>query len=140
MVNLLNITGLQSTKYYTFFTNLFFAPILDTLLQAKNRSAKIFPGTKFPFLLLQYSRVITIIFIAEIHVLPSYEDRRVNCTFSRQVSAVAKPARQYGESIFGSNLHKSLLKLDQSLVYKVRIEDYEYAKSQGSISIANVTT
>ena len=44
------------------------------------------------------------------------------------------------ESIFGSNLHKSLLKLDQSLVYKVRIEDYEYAKSQGSISIANVTT
>ena len=42
MVNLLNITGLQSTKYYTFFINLFFAPILDTLLQAKNRSAKIF--------------------------------------------------------------------------------------------------
>ena len=47
MVNLLNITGLQSTKYYTFFINLFFAPILDTLLQAKNRSAKIF-SENFP--------------------------------------------------------------------------------------------
>ena len=52
MVNLLNITGLQSTKYYTFFINLFFAPILDTLLQAKIARQRFFPGTKFPFLLL----------------------------------------------------------------------------------------
>lgn len=140
MVNLLNITGLQSTKYYTFFITSFLRPFQIPYYKQKIARQRFFPGTKFPFLLLQYSRVITIIFIAEIHVLPSYEDRRVNCTFSRQVSAVAKPARQYGESIFGSNLHKSLLKLDQSLVYKVRIEDYEYAKSQGSISIANVTT